>query len=258
MRSLRLSSHHFCTGSGLISVIRPEPAHLRRRPGRIQFPCAQNGQVVSIARIDYSGHRRVSAATGSRSPATHWPGISYSLFQCYNEAVVNYRRNKTANPDEIYFLTIVTKERFPWIEGLHAYNFLLSEMKRLARLLRFRFKAWVILPDHLHWLIIPVNNDYSDIVSAFKRGVGAELKRAGVLKKGVRLWQDRFWESTVRDDAHYERCIDYIHYNPVRHGIVTSPSEWRHSSFHSHVKRGLYPVDWSSCEVIRIRGSEYD
>jgi putative transposase len=172
--------------------------------------------------------------------------------------VVNYRRNKPGNPDDCFFLTMVTASRAPWIAELQSYDLLLSEMKRLAHLLRFRFKAWVILPEHLHWLLQPKENDYSDIVSAFKRGAGAELKRIGVLARGGKMWQHRFWEETIRNDQHYARCVEYIHYNPVKHGLVSSPGAWRYSSFRSHVKRGLYPADWAAGENIRISGAEFD
>ena len=172
--------------------------------------------------------------------------------------MVNYRRNKTGNPDDIFFITFVTRDRSPWIARNDLYEPLLDEMKRLTRILKVKYKAWAILPDHLHWLLRPGGADYSNAVSAFKRGFGAEMKRKALLGKGGRLWQDRFWEETIRDDDHLRNSIEYIHYNPVKHGLVVSPGEWRYSSFHSYVRRGIYPADWASGGAISVKGAEYD
>src|SRR5579883_871060 len=57
----------------------------------------------------------------------------------------------------------------------------------------------------------------------------------------VRLWQSRFWEHTVRDEADFERHVNYIHFNPVKHGLVRQVRDWPHSSFHRYVRVGLLP-----------------
>ena len=67
-----------------------------------------------------------------------------------------------------------------------------------------------------------------------------ELKR-----REIDFWQRRFWEHQLRDDRDYERHVDYIHFNPVKHGLVNRVSEWEHSTFHQYVKRELYPHTWS-------------
>jgi len=59
------------------------------------------------------------------------------------------------------------------------------------------------------------------------------------------LWQRRFWEHTIRDDTDFERHVDYIHFNPVKHGLVTRVRDWPHSSFHRYVRHGLMPEDWA-------------
>jgi putative transposase len=66
-------------------------------------------------------------------------------------------------------------------------------------------------------------------------------------KRGERgLWQRRFWEHLIRDETDYRQHIDYIHWNPVKHGWVTSVKDWPHSSFHSYVARGIYPENWGN------------
>ncbi len=68
--------------------------------------------------------------------------------------------------------------------------------------------------------------------------------------KGERaVWQRRFWEHWIRDEDDYARHFDYIHYNPVKHGLVMSPGEWKHSSFQEYVKKGVYPADWGGENV---------
>jgi putative transposase len=76
--------------------------------------------------------------------------------------------------------------------------------------------------------------------------------------KGGKFWQDRFWEHTVRDDDDRERCVEYIHYNPVKHGIVNAPRDWKYSSFNKYVERGIYPADWGDGASVVVQGAEYD
>lgn len=59
------------------------------------------------------------------------------------------------------------------------------------------------------------------------------------------LWQRRFWEHTIKDDRDFERHVDYIHFNPAKHGYVSRVREWQYSSFRQYVRRGLLPEDWA-------------
>jgi putative transposase len=119
------------------------------------------------------------------------------------------------------------------------------------------FPAWVILPDHIHWLIKPNDADYSKVVLAFKRAINLEFKKNEIVANN-KIWQDRFWEHTVKNDEDYGRCVDYIHFNPVKHGYVENPHEWRYSSFHDYVAQGFYENDWVGGKDIDVSGSEYD
>ncbi len=58
------------------------------------------------------------------------------------------------------------------------------------------------------------------------------------------MWQRRFWEHTIRDETDLVRHVDYIHYNPVKHGLVSRVNDWPHSSFHRYLKLGALPKDW--------------
>lgn len=153
---------------------------------------------------------------------------------------------------------MVTNRRKPWIQDLNAYEYLIGEMDRLVCEYLAKFHAWVILPDHIHWLVCPDKSDFSFLVSTFKRGVNLELKRNGKIDTGVMLWQDRFWESTVKSENHLTSFTDYVHYNPVKHGHVNCPEEWQHSSIHSYIRDGIYASDWCDGERIHVKGAEYD
>ena len=139
--------------------------------------------------------------------------------------LVGYRRNKLKSPDAVYFLTMASRNRERFFNDKEIQDILRIVMGRLVEWKDLEYVAWVLLPEHIHWLLRPKDNDYSKVVYSFKYGVGAELKKIGRLAKGQKIWQDRFWEHTVRDDKDLHRCIEYIHYNPVKHGYVGAPIE---------------------------------
>jgi putative transposase len=74
-------------------------------------------------------------------------------------------------------------------------------------------------------------------------------------KKEHAIWQRRFWEHQIRDERDFEKHVDYIHYNPVHHQCVNRPRDWRYSSFHQHVKRGVYDIDWGGDEIISFESN---
>ncbi len=73
-----------------------------------------------------------------------------------------------------------------------------------------------------------------------------------LVKKGERgIWQRRFWEHVSRDEGDYERHVEYIHYNPVKHGHVTKVADWPYSSFHRYVHSGIYNLEWGADDEVR-------
>jgi len=121
--------------------------------------------------------------------------------------MVNYRRNKSSSPDAVYFLTIVTNNRDRLFAERDDFVLLWHEMQRIAKSSGAEFQSWVLLPNHMHWLLKPGDADYSRLVTSIKRGVGIEYKQLSRLKTGSTLWQDRFWEHTVRDEDGLRNCI---------------------------------------------------
>ena len=123
----------------------------------------------------------------------------------------------------------------------------------------FTIEAIVVLPDHLHciWTLPSGDADFStrwhDIKARFAAKIpGGERVSAWRRQKGERgIWQRRFWEHVIRDERDFERHVEYIHYNPVKHGHVTKVADWPYSSFHTYVRRGIYNLDWAADDEVR-------
>ena len=123
----------------------------------------------------------------------------------------------------------------------------------------FTIDAAVILPDHLHciWTLPKGDADFSARWHAIKSRFSRSLPNQERLStrrsaKGERgIWQRRFWEHAIRDDEDLARHMDYIHYNPVKHGHARSVADWPYSTFHRLVKRGVYAPDWGAGDNVR-------
>lgn len=165
---------------------------------------------------------------------------------------MRYRRDYTDN--STYFFTVVTfgRKSILWlpknIEILRTAFF--EEMKRRP----FFIDAIVVMPDHIHavWTLPENDGDYStrwrNIKSLFTRRIEAdnrpEISQARWRKKEQAIWQRRFWEHRIRNEKDFENHVNYIHYNPVKHGYVKNPSDWQYSSIHRYIKRGIIDAAW--------------
>jgi len=118
----------------------------------------------------------------------------------------------------------------------------------------FDIAAMVILPDHLHsiWSLPAADRDFSTRWALSKAGFSRQIQPTERVSrsrksKGERgIWQRRFWEHWIRDENDYRRHVDYIHYNPVKHGYVTKPADWPHSSIHRFICQGIITPDWAA------------
>lgn len=163
--------------------------------------------------------------------------------------MVNYRRSQEKGGT--YFFTVNLKNR--------KENYLTCYIEQLRESFRivkqqypFEIVASVILPDHLHiiWTLPDNDSVYSTRWKAIKSKFTKLLIKEDVLlnknKKGeYNLWQRRFWEHKIRDELDLKCHVDYIHYNPVKHGHVKQVIDWPHSSFHSYVDKNYLKIDWS-------------
>ena len=131
-----------------------------------------------------------------------------------------------------FFFTLVTHGRNAYFHDHSSIVICLNSISQTQKYHPFELVAYCIMPDHLHLLIsLPVRQfDYSTIIKEFKKKVTKELKHQRNDPDLV-VWQDRFWEHTIRDQRDYKTHFDYIHYNPIKHGFVTNPDDWKWSSF---------------------------
>jgi putative transposase len=165
-------------------------------------------------------------------------------------------RYRRAAGGTTYFFTVVTHRRRP-ILCIDPVMLALREAIARVRVARpFVVDAFVLLPDHLHciWTLPDGDVDFSGRWSLIKHHVsyacGQVLSPAVTTEsrrkhRDAGIWQRRFWEHRIRDDADLERHVDYIHFNPVKHGLSGSVADWPYSTFHRYVKAGVYASDWA-------------
>jgi len=161
--------------------------------------------------------------------------------------MVRYRRNFIAGGTYFFTVTLADRTSSTLVDNVTA----LRTAFRIARHERpFTIDAIVILPEHLHaiWTLPSGDSDFSGRWKRIKANFTHRLVAAGVPVKCHRngeyaLWQRRFWEHTIRNEIDFERHVDYVHFNPVKHRLVNRVSDWPYSSFHVYVRRGLLPAD---------------
>ncbi len=168
----------------------------------------------------------------------------------------NYRRNYV--PGGTYFFTVVTHERRALFDCEQTRRQLRAAIQAVQTKRPFEILATVLLPDHLHsiWTLPFGDADYSTRWRQIKReftrtfledgGTEGALSESRKRKAERGIWQRRFWEHTCRDQDDLNRCIDYIHWNPVKHGLVKRVRDYPWSTFHRYVAAGVYPLDWGS------------
>ena len=165
---------------------------------------------------------------------------------------MKYRRLKA--PGSSSFFTVVTFDRRKIFTDEQTVALLRRAIEVVQARRPFQVEAAVILPDHLHmiWRLPDGDSDYATrwrlIKSYFtRRRPGAReypTTRSRQSKGEGAVWQRRYWEHLIRDEGDWRRHVNYIHYNPVKHGLAQSPVAWRYSSFHTFVKQGYYSIDW--------------
>ncbi len=162
----------------------------------------------------------------------------------------NYIRHYV--PGHPVFITVVTHRRQPWLAVPEHAEQVMAAMHKVKLQYPFRHLAQVLMPDHLHWMLKPADGDFSRIVAAVKREVSWRMKPAGP------LWQRRFHDHVIRDETDFQRHLDYLHYNPVKHGHAACAADWPFSSFRAWVARERYELNWGSAEPDHIREMALD
>jgi len=175
---------------------------------------------------------------------------------------MDYRR--AWHPGGTYFFTVNLLQR-------QGNDLLVRHIELLRRVVAdvrrrhpFKIHGWVVLPEHLHCVIeLPVGDaDFATRWRLMKTGFSKGLPRTERISKvrarrGERgIWQRRYWEHLLRDEVDYRAHMDYIHINPLKHGLVKQVRDWPYSTFHRLVALGVYPEDWAGGMETGVMGGE--
>ncbi len=160
-------------------------------------------------------------------------------------------------PGGTYFFTVVTANRQPLLADPHNVQLLRQAFGYVRERRPFETLAAVILPDHLHclWRLPEGDADYSTRWQMIKTAFSRKMPASGGEKT---IWQPRFWEHLIRDEEDLRRHLDYIHFNPVKHGLVSDPNAWRPSSFRRFVEKSWYPPGWGTFEPENLSKMELE
>jgi len=160
----------------------------------------------------------------------------------------NYRRVHI--PGGTYFFTLVTFQRLPIFSTEERANALRMAFGRVMKIRPFTIEAIVVLPDHLHciWKLPDGDADFSGRWREIKKATSRIINTRTNSRNERMVWQKRFWEHLIRDERDLHRHMDYIYYNPVKHGLAKRPGDWPWSSFSKAVERGWYSSDWGAKE----------
>jgi REP-associated tyrosine transposase len=163
--------------------------------------------------------------------------------------MVQYRRNFVGGGTYFFTVTLADRRSTLLVDHVGALRAAFCQ----ARLERpFVVDAIVVLPEHLHAILTLPHAD-SDFSGRWRRIKGhfstSTINSGGTIARhgngDLALWQRRFWEHTIRDEEGFQRHVDYIHFNPVKHRLVTHVRDWPHSSFHLYARRGILSSDWA-------------
>jgi putative transposase len=165
--------------------------------------------------------------------------------------MTNYRRAHVAGATYFFTVNIARRDTNLLVDHIASLREALQYVRRRHP---FAIDAMVVLPDHLHavWTLPPGDADHSlrwrQFKARFSRSVppGEHCGDSRIAKGERGIWQRRYWEHLIRDDADLRHHVDYIHFNPVRHGYVTRAVDWPYSTLHRYVDQGLLAADWAA------------
>lgn len=164
---------------------------------------------------------------------------------------MRYRRANVKGGTYFFTVNLAERDLRLLVDRVDALRTAVAQVKRRHP---FYIDAFVVLPDHLHaiWTLPVGDADFAMRWMLIKAGfsrrlVKGERRNASRAGKGERgIWQRRYWEHLIRDDGDYERHVDYVHFNPVKHGYVGCAADWAYSSVHRYIASGMRDRDWGS------------
>jgi putative transposase len=167
----------------------------------------------------------------------------------------NYRRVNAKGAT--YFFTVTTYRRREFLTLPESRQALRNAIAAAKQRCAFVTRAWVLLPDHMHciWTLPENDADFSKrwglIKAEFTKQSKARLHNADWMNQSKHkhrestIWQRRFWEHRIRDEDDFDNHMDYIHFNPVKHGYVDRVCDWPYSTFHRYARSGVYRIAWA-------------
>ncbi|MBO3276732.1 REP-associated tyrosine transposase [Pseudomonas schmalbachii] len=166
---------------------------------------------------------------------------------------MRYRR--TLTPGATYFFTVNLEDRSQHLLVEHI-TILRAVTRQVKATHPFEIRAMVVLPEHIHaiWTLPEGDENFPTRWSLIKSGFSRHLPRTETInrtrhnKRERGIWQRRYWEHRIRDEEDLQRHVDYIHFNPVKHGHAPRAMDWPYSSIHRYIRQGLLPADWGSNE----------
>ncbi|MDH5571151.1 MAG: transposase [Gammaproteobacteria bacterium] len=163
---------------------------------------------------------------------------------------MRYRRTDIKGGTYFFTVNLAQRNKTLLVDNV---NILRDVMNKVKQRHPFKVEAMVILPDHLHaiWTLPQTDKDYATRWGLIKSGFSRQLPKLerinkSRIDKGERgIWQRRYWEHLIRDERDFNNHVDYIHYNPVKHGYIKRPVDWPYSSIHKFIETGLIDKDWA-------------
>ena len=168
--------------------------------------------------------------------------------------MATYRRARV--PGGTFFFTVVTYRRRLVFDQAESRQMPREVVQEVRQRHPFTINAWVLLPEHMHciWTLPKESLDFSLrwnlIKSGFSRRatslyhVDEWMNDSKDKHRETTIWQRRFWDHQIRSEEEYQVYMDYIHFNPVKHGLVERVVDWPYSTFHRYVRLGIYPANW--------------
>lgn len=166
---------------------------------------------------------------------------------------MRYQRAKVKGGTYFFTVNLAQRDRRFLVDHVGVLRTVVKTVKQRHP---FAIDGFVVLPDHLHalWTLPEGDADFSTRWMLIKAGFSRRLakfehRNPSRIHKGERgIWQRRYWEHLIRDDRDYENHLNYIHYNPVKHGYVSIASEWPYSSIHHYINAGVVKPDWGAMD----------
>ena len=176
-------------------------------------------------------------------PAAPWTVL---IIISNENAMPNFHRYYI--PHAYVFITCVTKDRNPYLESDLDVELFWKTLARVKIRHPFNLFAYVILPDHFHWIMKTGDSvgDFSKVIHSVKWNFTRNYKHQHGITDSLSIWQSRYWDHVIRDEDDLQSHFDYIHWKPVKHGLVDSAAAWQRSSFSFWYERGVISEGWDA------------